>query len=124
MPRKESRVTKIVRLTSMRYPSLYGVEEIVRFVLAKLSALENSERRKIGDDARDHINTAYFLNSLSDKALCEIGYIGRNEIHRRLRKKIYPFSRLNKKTREILLHLPNSWVPGAADRILRFRKAK
>ena len=136
MARKEGRVSRIARLTSKRFPSLstpagteFGVtrasvEQIVRFVLTTRNRLDRTERDKIGDDARDYVNTSDFLRPLSDKALGEIKHMGRGDIHRRLKEKTYPFSRLNKKTREILLHLPNSWVHGAANWLLNARKLK
>ena len=128
MPRKETRVQKITRLTLRRFPSLsvdgINAREIVSFILAKRNSIERSELSKIGDDARDYVNTSYFLKPLSDKAIMEIGNLGRNEIRRRLREKIYPFSRLNKKTRETLIHLPNSWVHGAAAWLLNARMLK
>lgn len=139
MARKETRVQRIVRLTAKHFPSFGNgtnteeifpssfkagvrIGEVVRFVLAKQSAIESAERQKIGDDARDYINTSIFLNPLSNKALAEIAHLGRNEIHRRLRDKTYPFSRLDKKTRETLLHLPSSWVHGAANWLLDARR--
>ena len=123
---KESRIQRITRLTSKRFQSLstsgISTEELVRFVLNKRSELDRTQRQKIGDDARDYVNTSDFLRPLSNKALSEIEHLGRGDIHRHLKDKTYPFSRLNKKTREILLHLPNSWIHGAADWLLRSRQ--
>lgn len=130
MAREETKVQKIARLTCHRYP-FFGqftkkggvdVEDLVRFILAKSSKLESAQRHKIGDDARDYINTSDFIRSLSNKALGEIAHLGRGDIHRHLREKTYPFARLNKKARETLLHLPNSWIHGAADWLLRTRQ--
>lgn len=119
MARKETCVQIIARSVSERFP-LRGVniEQLVRFVLAKRNALESARRQKTGDDARDYMNTAFFLRSLSNKELIEITNLSRGDIHRHLREKIYPFSRLNQNTRETLLHLPNSWVHGAAEWLL------
>ncbi len=128
MARKESNVTRIVRLTSERFPSLtdagISAEELVRFVLTKRNQLARLSWVKIGDDNRDYMNTAVFLLPLSDKALKEIENLGRGDIQRHLREKTYPFSRLDTKTRERLLHLPNSWVHGAADSLLAGRKRR
>ena len=128
MARKENHVTRIAQLTSKRFPSLSvseGVEELVRFVLAKQNALEREWFKKnIGDDARDYANTSYFLRTLTNKALGEISHLGRGDIQRHLREKTYPFNSLNKKTRETLLDLPNSWIHGAADWLLSSRKTK
>ena len=38
------------------------------------------------------------------------------------RNKVYPFSRLNKKAREMLLFIPNSWVLGSANWLLDARR--
>jgi len=122
MTKKESRVTRIARLTLKQFPSLSAsgtnVIELVRFVLAKRAKIERSHREKIGDDVRDYINISYFLRPLSKKALAHITTLGSRDTHRRLEEKVYPFSPLNKKTRETLLHLPNSWIHGAANRLL------
>ncbi|OGZ95617.1 MAG: hypothetical protein A3I44_03900 [Candidatus Sungbacteria bacterium RIFCSPLOWO2_02_FULL_51_17] len=77
---------------------------------------------KIGDDARDYMNTGSFLVVLSSGALGEIMRLGGGDMKRRLEEKTYPFSRLNKKTRETLLHLPASWVRGGAGWLLAGRK--
>lgn len=126
MSRKETPVQKIGHSVSKRFPSLSATKidtsELVRFILTKRGALKRVGRHKIGDDARDYVNTSDFLRPLSNKALDEISHLGRNDIHRRLREKTYPFSRLDKKAREILLHLPNSWVHGAADWLLNNRR--
>ena len=128
MARKEGLVTRIARSTSNRFPSLStsgtSTEELVRFILNKRNALERAQRQKIGDDARDYVNTSDFLRPLSNKALGEIEHMGRGDIHRRLKEKTYPFSQLNKKTRETLLHLPISWIHGATDWLLNNRKLK
>lgn len=126
MSRRESDTLKIARLTSKRFPSLStagtNVGELVRFILAKRSALKKAQRPKIDDDFRDYINTSYFLSPLSTKALNEIKNMSRGDIRHHLKGKIYPFSRLSRKTRESLLHLPNSWVQGAANWLLPDRR--
>ncbi|OGN13819.1 MAG: hypothetical protein A3J47_03755 [Candidatus Yanofskybacteria bacterium RIFCSPHIGHO2_02_FULL_43_22] len=128
MFRKESPVQKIARLTSNQFPSLStsgtNVDQLIRFVLAKRSALESAKRKKAdpGNDARDVSMTSGLLKTLSNKALGEIADLGRSDIHRRLQEKTYPFSRLNKKTRETLLYLPNSWVRDGAVWQLNLRK--
>lgn len=128
MARKESHVEKIARLTAKRFPSLStsrkDVLQLVRYVLALRIKLARIEGQKIGNDARDIIYTSGLLIPLSDKALEEIKNFGRNEIHRRLRQKSYPFSRLDRKTREKLLRLPNSWIHEAANHLLRARRLK
>ncbi len=128
MAQKETRVQKIVRLTSKRFPSLStsgtDIEELVRFILAKRNGLEKVRRQNIGDDYRDrdYANTAYYLMALSSKALDKIAHIKRNEIRQRLRNKAYPFSRLNKESRETLVYLPTSWVYGSALLLLQARQ--
>lgn len=139
MAGKETRLQKIVRLTAKRFPSFGGgkisagnpishalknapptfaagvdIEQVVSFVLAKRNAIERARRQNISDDARDHANTAGYLNPLSSKALCKITQLKDREIRQRLKDNVYPFSRLSKKTREMLLHLPGSWVRGGA----------
>ncbi len=134
MARKESRVARIARLTSKRFPSLiapagteFGVmtaniEQIVRFVLATQSRLESAERQKIGNDARDISYTSELLKPLSSKALDKILYLRGREIREQLSSKAYPFSQLNKETREKLLHLPISWIREGAQWQLNSRK--
>lgn len=128
MARKESSVTKIGRLTSKRFPSLSGsgpgMEILVRYILSKQRAIERAQRQKIGDDVRDYMNTSYFIRRLSGKALGKIIRLKRNKIRKHLRSNAYPFSRLNKKTRETLLHLPNSWIYGSANWLLQTRKTR
>jgi len=123
---KETRVQRIARLSSKRFPSLStsntDVCQLVCFVLAKRSELERAQLLKIGDDARDYMNTGSFLVVLSSGALGEIMRLGGGDMKRRLEEKTYPFSRLNKKTRETLLHLPASWVRGGAGWLLAGRK--
>ncbi len=121
---------RVTRLTSNKFrPLRYAlsnvgidVEQLIRFILIKRNALENAQLRGVGDDARDYMSTAYFLRSLSRKALNEIVNSGQGDIRRRLKEKTYPFSRLNKQTREALLHLPNSWIHGGADWLLNAGK--
>jgi hypothetical protein len=129
MARKESHVIKIARATSKRFPflSISGtdVDGLVRFILAKRNALEKEWFKKnIGDDARDYMNSAYLLEPLSNETLSEIENLGYRDIRRRLKEKIYPFSRLSKKSREILLSIPNSWIHGSADWLLKTRRLK
>ena len=146
---KETLVQKIVRLTAKRFSSSQSdeamgnnlhsissgplqfetrvdIEEVVRFILAKRNAMESARRKKAypGNDARDISYTSGLLKPLSSQALDEIEHLGRGDIHRHLREKTYPFSRLNKETREKLLHLPNSWVHEGAHWQLNFRRSK
>lgn len=148
MARKETRVQKIVRLTADEFHSFGGgkltsnnpiaqvlkdeppsfaagvdIEQVVRFVLAKRNAIESAWRQKSypGDDARDYINNSDLLRPLSSKLLREIECLGRREIRRRLKKRCRPFSRLNKKTRDVLLYIPSNWVLGAARCLLDIR---
>ena len=126
---KETCVQRIVRLTAKRFPVLpvrTDVDRFVRFVLAKRNAIERAQRKKAdpGNDARDISMTSGLLRPLSSRALSEIADLGRGDIHRRLEEKTYPFSRLNKKTRETLLHLPNSWVHEGAVWQLNLRRSK
>lgn len=127
--RKETLVQKISISTARRFTSLSlagtNVEDLVRFILNKQTALKKAWFKKyIGDDARDYINTAYFFEPLSNRALGKIVNLKRSDIRRRLKDKSYPFSRLNKKNREILLTLPNSWIYGSAKWLLDSRKRR
>ncbi|OGN03171.1 MAG: hypothetical protein A2655_03675 [Candidatus Yanofskybacteria bacterium RIFCSPHIGHO2_01_FULL_43_42] len=141
MAQKESRIARITRLTAERFPSFGGakidnpfspiqpvfafgvdIEKVVRFVLSKRNATERAKRDKIGNDARDISYTSELLKPLSSKALGEIERLGRNDAHRRLKEKIYPFSQLNYATREKLLHLPISWLHEGAQWQLNTRK--
>lgn len=140
MARKKTRVQIIARLTAKRFPSSYtnylfspktyefkdgvDIEQVVRFVLVKRNAIERAWRKKNnpGTDARDISYTSGLLKPLSSKALGEIGHLGQRDIHWRLRVKTYPFSQLNKGTREKLLHLPNSWIHKGAQWQLNSRK--
>ena len=132
MTQKETRVQKIMRLTAQRFPEFakrverVDIERIIRFVLAKRNSIESARRKKAypGNDARDISYTSGLLMPLSSRALGEIEHLGRGDIHRHLREKTYPFSRLNKETREKLLHLPNSWVHEGAHWQLNFRRSK
>jgi len=114
MARRESSVVRIAHSTSKRFPSLStsgtSIEELVRFVLAKHNALENTERKKIGNDARDISFTAGLLRPLSNRVLGTVKNLKQKELRSRLKNKAHPFSRLNKMTREQLLHLPISWI--------------
>ena len=135
MVRREGRIARIARLTSKRFPSLsasggidFGVmradvEQIVRFVLTTRDRLESRNRKKIGNDARDISYTSALLESLQDKALQKIPDLREREIRKQLRNKAYPFSRLNKETRERLLHLPISWIREGAQWQLNSRKS-
>ena len=149
MARKETRVQKIVRLTTKRFPSFGGgktavgnpisfilkdeppqfvagvdIEQVVRFVLAKRNSTESARRKRNdpGNDARDISATAEFLKPLGHKALDMIQYLQAWSIEERLKLKCYPFSSLNKKTREKLLHLPTSWIREGAQWQLNSRK--
>lgn len=126
MARKESHTTRIARLTSKRFPSLStvgtGVEELVRFVLAKKNALESAQRQKIGNDAKDVSFTAGLLEPMSSLALGTIQNLKQREVRQRLTNKARPFSRLSKATREKLLYLPISWVREGALWQLSLRK--
>ena len=126
--RKETRAQRIARLSSKRFLSLQtsntDVCHLVRFVLAKHSELERAQLLKIGDDARDHMNTGSFLIVLSSRALGEVVSIRSGDMKRRLKEKTYPFSRLKEKTRDTLLHLPASWVRGGAGWLLAARKSQ
>ena len=123
MIQRETTSVKIARSAVKRFPSLStagtDVHELVRFVLAKRSTLDRLRLGKIGDDARDYMNSAYFLRRLSKKALAEISQLKRSEIRRRLKTGAYPFSSLSQKDLEALLHLPSSWVYGSASWRLR-----
>lgn len=121
MARKETRVQKIVRLTARRFPSLgsgVDIEQVVRFILAKRSAVQSQERQEIGDDARDDMSTVACLQNISRTGLSVIKCLGHKDMQRRLRDSKYPFKRLGKKTREALLHLPPSWIRGGAEWLL------
>lgn len=149
MSRKETRVQKIVRLTAKKFPSFGGgktavgnpisfilkdrppefaagvdIEQVVRFVLAKRNDIESVRRKKAdpGNDARDIMFTAGLLKPLGNKALEMVRLLQAWSIKERLERKDYPFSRLNKKTREKLLHLPISWIREGADYLLSSRK--
>lgn len=126
MATRETIVKKLVRLTSIKFPSLgtsaVGPEELVRFVLTKRNSLERAKRQKLGDDARDYMNHSPLFRPLSNKALGEIKNLKPRDIRRRLKEKNYPFSKLNKKTREILLHLPSSWIYGASGWLIYERR--
>ena len=121
---RETDTVKIARSVVKRFPSLStagtGAHELVRFILAKRSALSRSRLQKVGDDARDYINSAYFLRLLSKKALGEISQLKRGEMRQRLKAGAYPFSPLSKKDRESLLSLPSSWIYGSAQWRLDF----
>ena len=129
MARRETRVQRIVRLTAKRFP-VFSIgtdfEKMIRFVLAKRNSLESARRKKAdpGDDVRDYANSSFFLAPLSNRALGKIACLKRNEIRQRLRNSTYPFSKLNQKTRGALLHLPNSWVHGAAEWLLDNRRVR
>jgi len=128
MTRKETRVQRIVRLTSKRFPEFakrverVDVEQIIRFVLTKRGTLESTQRQKIGNDARDISYTSGLLEPLPSKVLESFQHLKRREIKHRLRSNDYPFSRLNKKEREELLHLPISWLREGALWQLNSRK--
>jgi len=125
MSRKETKVQKIVRLTVGRYPELQkrvSVEELVRFVLAKRNVLERREQAKIGDDARDYMNNAYLINSLSDKDLGVILNLKFSEIGKKLKNKTYPFAFIDSDYRDKLLHIPPRWIHGSAKWLLETRK--
>ncbi len=127
MARKETRVQRIVRLTAKKFSTLAEeviIEQVVRFVLAKRNAIENAQRQKVGDDARDYVNTSCFLKPLSSRDLDEITHFKHSEIRQRLRNNDYPFWRLNKKTRETLLSLHSSWVREGANWLLDVRGSR
>lgn len=127
MAQKETRVQKIVRSTLKHFPifpARVDAERVVRFILAKRSALERAARQKIGIDARDILHTSELLEPLSTNSLGTIQHLKQREVRYRLKNKAYPFSRLNKKTREMLLCLPNSWIREATDWLLAARRAK
>jgi len=149
MARKESPVQKIVRLTAKRFPSFGGgkismgnplshvlrndyptfaagvdIELVIRFVLAKHNAIKNAQRPKIGDDARDYMNHAYLLTSMSDQHLEDLSYLKRREMRKLLRSRIYPFHSLHPKDIERLVHLPTAWIYGAASYLQYVRKRK
>ena len=119
MAKKETTVQKITRLTSDEFPFMDGVniEQVVRFVLAKRSAIESARRKKNdpGNDARDIVYTAGLLKPLSSEDLKVIQKLKSREIFERLRNKTCPFSILNKETKERLLHLPISWIREGAE---------
>ena len=140
MARKETPIKKMVRLTARRFPSFGGgkiiaghpihlrnkppqfaacvdIEQVVRFVLAKRNSIESARRKKNdpGNDARDIMNTAELLEPLSGEALKTIQKLKQNEIRQRLKAGIYPFSKLTKKVRESLFHLPISWIREGAE---------
>ncbi len=145
MFKKETRVQKIVKLTAAHFRSFGGgkvnsynpisaalkdrppqfaagvdVEQVVRFVLNKNKSLKR-KRKAIGDDARDHANTASYLRPLSDHQLRRILILGHDEVRTRLKFKKYPFYRLGPSSRDILLGLPLSWIKGAAELLISFR---
>lgn len=127
MIRRKTDAAKIISMTVKRFPSLstseISVSKLVRFVLAKQGALERKRFRKnIGDDARDYMNTSYFLVRLSKRSLHEISGLRCREMQRRLKEGFHPFSRLSIKNRNILLHLPASWVYGSANWLLNSRR--
>ena len=126
MARRETDLDKIIRLAKDKFPYLEGVDarSLIHFILAKKNRLRRSRIKYIGDDARDYMNSSYFLRNLSDKALSEIEHLGVYSIKRRLKEKTFPFSVVNRKDRETLLHLPNSWIHGAAEWILNSSKPK
>lgn len=131
MVREETRVQKIARLASKRYPYFgqfarngnVDIEGLVRFILAKQNELRRVRLHKIGNDARDISYTSGLLKPLSSEALNKIPYLRRREIREQLKSKSYPFSRLNKETREKLLYLPNSWICEGAYWQLKVRKS-
>ena len=126
MARRGTIVQKIVRLTSEKFPSLHtsivDPEELVRFILTKRNAIERASHQKLGDDARDYMNHSHLFTPLSNKALGEIKNIRPRDIRRRLKEKAYPFSKLNRRTRKILLHLPSSWIYGASSWLIYERQ--
>lgn len=150
MPRKETRVQKIVRIAAQRFPSFGGgkaregnplslvlkneppafaagvsIEQVVRFVLTKRDQLVYAQHRKNAAeniDARDPLNTAPYLYPLSNRALSAIKDLKATELKRCLAEKAHPFRRLDKATREILRHLPYLWVLKAADILLEERQ--
>ncbi len=126
MVQKETRTQIIVRLTSRRFPLLatsrVNVEQLIRFVLAKRNALESAQQQKIGNDARDISYTAGLLKPISIKGLRMVQSLKQREVRQYLMKSIYPFSTLNKKTREKMLHLPISWIREGALWQLESRK--
>lgn len=136
MTRKETLVDKIVSLTIQKFPLALNaslcpqfeegvdVEAVVRFVLSKRNAMERAQRRKnwCGNDGRDLQYTSGLLRPLSNKALEKIAHLKQREVWQRLRSKAYPFSQLNKETREKILHLPISWIREGALWQLNSRK--
>ena len=125
MAKREADIDKIVRLVMNKFTYLAGVNvrPLVSFVLAKKNSLRRSRVKDIGDDARYYMNSAYLLRNLSIKALAEIEYLGPGDIKRHLKEKTFPFSGVSRKDRDSLLHLPNSWVHGAAEWLMNSRKS-
>lgn len=121
-------VKEITSLVSVRFPSLpltrTELEALVRFILVKQGYLKRLGLNRIGNDARDINFTADFLRPLSSNALRDISTHKRIDIRQRLERQIYPFSRLDKETRERLAHLPNSWILEAAAVLLNERKLR
>ena len=83
---------------------------------------KNKKRKENNDDARDYMNSAYFLLRLSNKALAAVLTLKPGEARQRMKDGAYPFSRLSGKNRESLCHLPTSWVYGSARHLLYARK--
>lgn len=126
MTQKETRVQKIVRLTSQRFPIFperVDADQVVRFVLTKRNELESTRRKKNdpGNDARDITMISGLLKSLPSETLSSVQLLKQREIRRQLRNNSYPFSLLNKKIRETLLHLPISWIREGAQWQLNVR---
>ena len=150
MARKETLVQRIVRLASKQFPSFGGgkwstgnpisyalkdkppafatgvdIEQVVRFILAKRSAIECVRLKKSypGNDARDISYTSGLMKPLSNKALETIQNRKQREIRQQLRRGNGLFSQLSKETREKLLHLPISWVREGAHHQMEVRKS-
>ena len=73
------------------------------------------------DDARDYINTGFYLLRLSNRALEEIPSLKRSVIKQRLKEGSWPFDRMSRKYRRVLVYLPTTWTIRAAEHLLEDR---